>query len=182
MKTSEKHMVYFISDLHLGHKSFRTLGSRNFKSIEEHDAHIVECINNTCRKSDSLFILGDIGLHQNKEQLSGIMSQMKPQLFIIKGNHDSDSTLKYLVKKTIVQAYYENKILTVDEHQFHLFHYPLRSWWGFHHNTIHLYGHSHGRTTDYRRSMDVGVDNIGFNPISYEQVIKRFEGVQNIIC
>lgn len=181
LRISENLKVYFSADWHFAHKSIRTLSNRHFDSMEEHDAHIIKCVNETVRKSDYLYILGDIGLHCNPKELVDKFKQINTKnIFIIKGNHDKSSTLKYLVKEKVIQTFYESKVLHINDEEFHLSHYPLRTWHGFNRNSICLYGHTHGNLADFKRSMDVGVDNVGFHPISYDFIIEKFDGIVNI--
>lgn len=58
-------------------------------------------------------------------------------------------------------------------------HYPMREWSGFWYNSIHLFGHVHNTLPDYGRSMDVGVDTNDFIPYSLEQIVNRFNGIEN---
>lgn len=52
-------------------------------------------------------------------------------------------------------------------------HYAMRTWPGLHRGAIMLFGHSHGKMPGYRNTMDVGVDAVGFSPITMEQVRAR---------
>jgi calcineurin-like phosphoesterase family protein len=51
-----------------------------------------------------------------------------------------------------------------------LCHYSMRTWDRSHHNSWHLYGHSHGTLPNYGFSLDVGVDCWDYAPISLEKV------------
>ena len=55
-----------------------------------------------------------------------------------------------------------------------LSHFPIRSWEGMHKGYFHLYGHSHGTLPENGTlSFDVGVDSVGYAPISSEEVLKK---------
>ena len=53
-------MIYFTSDLHLGHNKPFMYEPRGFKSIQEHDKAIIDNINSIVTNEDDLYILGDI--------------------------------------------------------------------------------------------------------------------------
>ena len=53
-------MVYFTSDLHLGHRNIISLQYRPFESVEEMDRALIDNFNSVVKKNDTVFILGDI--------------------------------------------------------------------------------------------------------------------------
>lgn len=171
--------LFFTSDLHLGHRKYKELGDRDFVNIDVHDQYIISRINHTCGKGDILYVLGDISLHRTKEELVQLLKKIKPQLFVIKGNHDSERLLKYLVKNKAIINFYSSKVINVNSTPIHLSHYPLRLWHKKDEGGIHLYGHTHGRSKFYDKSMDVGIDAIGFEPISLNKVMETMELIEN---
>ena len=86
-------MVYFTSDLHLGHKSIPKYRDR-FSTLEEHDDYIFKKIKEL-GKRDILIILGDFlfdGPHYDEyiERLKRISCRIK----LVMGNHDSKKLYK----------------------------------------------------------------------------------------
>ena len=68
-----------------------------------------------------------------------------------------------------------------------LMHYPIVEWNGFYHNSIHLHGHIHAdhlynvRCRDaHLRRYDVGVDANDFKPVSFDEIIRWFDGVNHV--
>jgi calcineurin-like phosphoesterase family protein len=69
--------------------------------------------------------------------------------------------------------------------RFHMTHYPIASWSGKEHGSVHLYGHCHSRLEDKldifdpgRKSMDVGMDNAfrltgQFTPFAITDIFNR---------
>lgn len=62
-----------------------------------------------------------------------------------------------------------------------LFHYPILEWDQYYNNSILLYGHVHDKRIEYfdstlgPRALNVGVDRIGFAPISIDKVLEKIE-------
>lgn len=85
-------MVYFTSDLHLGHNNickYRTI----FASPEEHDNYIFTLLE-SLTKRDIVFILGDFIFHGNHlEEYIKRLTKLSCRIKLVMGNHD---TLKLL--------------------------------------------------------------------------------------
>ena len=200
-------MIYFTSDKHYGHKNIckgttqwteegRTEGgshslqsTRDFDTVEQMNAAIINGINNIVKEDDELYDLGDhsFGGIQNiwecRKQINC------KNIHLVYGNHDhhiesnkqyelpTDQDLElfynlellkkdYPIKRLInLQDLFSScqyyKELKLDGRMFILAHYAHRVWNHSHKGTIHLYGHSHGTLEDipWGKSMDVGIDN-----------------------
>jgi calcineurin-like phosphoesterase family protein len=104
--------VFFISDLHFGHKNIlkyspntrapvvdtlihNDLGvySNIDNQINIHDEYIVYCWNNTVKENDVVFVLGDITLSciAKSEEL---LSRLNGKIICIPGNHDSKKHIR----------------------------------------------------------------------------------------
>lgn len=82
-------MVYFTSDLHLGHKAIHKYRNDKFSSQEEHDEYILDKIL-SLGKRDILVVLGDFIFDSDKydyyiKRLSAASCRIK----VVMGNHDS---------------------------------------------------------------------------------------------
>ncbi|MFT8954424.1 MAG: hypothetical protein ABF890_02750, partial [Liquorilactobacillus satsumensis] len=75
---------------------------------------------------------------------------------------------------TVADIYYKRKEIV-------LFHYPILEWDQYYNNSILLYGHVHDKRIEYfdstlgPRALNVGVDRIGFAPISIDKVLEKIE-------
>lgn len=81
--------IYFISDLHLGHKSILQF-AKQYRSwattLDEHDHTLIERIRSTCNsKRDRLFILGDVCFDITKMEL---LNSIPCEKILVRGNHD----------------------------------------------------------------------------------------------
>lgn len=61
-------MVFFTSDLHLGHKKVLSI-RKQFHDIKEHDDFLIEKWNNKVKKNDEVYILGDLSFRSNRAHL-----------------------------------------------------------------------------------------------------------------
>lgn len=172
---------YFIADLHVGPYNHRTLSQRGFKSDWISHMNLVrDSINKKLHRSDTLYILGDLGFKDATKDLEDFLKSLKCVKKVAIGNHDSKRQLQKLKEKGIIQDVKESYNVKINGYQFHLSHFPLREWNGFYNNGFHCYGHTHGNLPMFLRSMDCGIDAIGFTPINYLEVVDILSKYTNI--
>lgn len=158
---------WFTSDWHLGHANIMSFCKRPFNSVDEMNEIIIERFNNTVKKGDIVYFLGDFCFGEFKEYFPRLRRDI---IFnFIKGNHDKKiSKIKYNVD------YFSDGIKDINMYNqsISLCHYPLRSWNKSHFNSWCLHGHHHYDTSgDFSgKIMNVCVDLNNFYPFSYEDV------------
>jgi len=183
---------FFVSDLHFDHRNIIAYDQRPWDSIESMNAALIKNINITCKENDSLYILGDVFLHNKTKRWLEILDQIKcKNLYLIRGNHD---TPKQEVKERFlwVKDYYRLKFQTDEKEmenlpeklkdmirlnkykiRFIMFHFPILSWHDMEHGTFHLHGHTHtnGHTDFYhQQKVNVGCMHNGFKPFSVKDI------------
>lgn len=183
-------MIYFTSDLHLGHANAIGFTSRPFLIVEQMNEGLIKNINKTVMTNDELWILGDFAFKVNMAVAKQFRDQINCKtVHMITGNHDKDYTRDHIFQS--VQHYKE---LKTEYGKFILFHYPIYEWNGVHNGTIHLHGHIHSTglyntanlqkkyidrfpeksfmkdSTLGLRIYDVGVDANNYRPISITQI------------
>jgi calcineurin-like phosphoesterase family protein len=72
------------------------------------------------------------------------------------------------------------KTVEVNNRSLVLSHYSLRNWQGKHHDSWHLFGHSHGKLEPHGLSFDVGVDAHDFYPWTWDEVCEKMNSIKNI--
>ena len=178
-------MIFFKSDLHLGHTNAIRHNSRPFSSLEEMNEGIIERFNAKVKPNHSVYILGDVfwgtGLEANV-----VLRRLNGKKFLVKGNHD----VKFLNAPEFDQSIFEwvqdIAYVKYKKKMFVLCHYPMFEWLGYYRGYIHLYGHLHNRYVrgeeKYNKSrlalldgnaINVGVDVNDYTPVLADEIIER---------
>jgi calcineurin-like phosphoesterase family protein len=192
--------IYFISDTHFGHANILNFTDRGvrFSSIEDHDQSIIDNINEIVGRKDYLYHLGDFCWESTAKKQTilakEVLGKIKcKNIHLILGNHDPmtndgqpredfaglfKSCVTYKVIR-IPETTISSQLLTATKRKVILSHYAIRSWWGMHGGSYHLYGHSHATLPENdTRSFDVGVDSAAilfgeYRPVSSLEVCER---------
>lgn len=174
--------VYFTADLHVGPYNRRTLQNRGFGTDWVRHMEIVrDSINETCDRSDLLYIGGDLGFKGEFQMLSDFIKSLRCRKKIVIGNHDDKKQLIGLKNHDLIEDVKNQYCFKLYNEYFHISHYPLMEWNHFFENAIHLHGHTHGNLPQNNlRMLDVGIDNVGYKPISANEVIDRLKNKRNV--
>jgi len=181
-------MIFFTSDLHLGHKNIIKYCNRPFSDVHEMNKYIIDAINTTVGIDDSLYILGDFAF-RGKDPIEYRERIICKDIHIIIGNHDREKDfVKYLI--SLENSYGFGSVQPVKEiiycnQRIFLSHYCHKVWPASHKGSYHLWGHSHGKLDEEerktnRKSLDVGVDNtVNYSkpfgePWSFKEIQKLF--------
>jgi calcineurin-like phosphoesterase family protein len=183
--------VFFIADLHLGHKNiiyFRdkpyvppwerklvkdpktdTLIELSFQSSEEHDQYIIDAWNKKVSKRDTVWIPGDVAF--TNEGLDRV-SELNGTKNVVLGNHDVLQISRYYKQfNKIAGAHaYKKGVIT---------HVPILkddesvSRWEW-----NIHGHLHQHTIDDPFYINVSADQLeGLAPISLDELRIKYPGV-----
>ncbi len=90
---------------------------------------------------------------------------------IIKGNHDYKGSFKG-VDAELLDPIHQIKI---DDKEVVLCHYPIFSWNGKIHGSIHLYGHVHNHEDEQlplKNAVNIGVDMWGYCPVDFKTILE----------
>ena len=169
-------MIWFTSDLHLGHRAAINMCGRPFETVEEMNETIIRNFNSCVKKNDIVYILGDIAHRTPGVEVNRLINRLNGKKILCKGNHDK----KYDVD--LFEGIYDFLEIAVHGVNISLMHYPMMSWPKSHYGSLHLHGHIHSKG-DYNLQQksdgvlryDVGVDANEFYPVSIEQIKIFFE-------
>lgn len=173
-------MIFFTSDLHLGHNNIINYCERPFDNIHEMNKTIINNINNIVGFDDELYILGDF-CFKSKNPLDYRKRINCQKVHIILGNHDKE---KDFIESGFLSINYVKEIIYCNQ-RIYLSHYPHRSWPASHKGSYMLYGHVHSKlnhedVASNKKTLDVGVDNcINYHkpfgePFSFKEIQKIF--------
>lgn len=138
-------MNYYISDTHFGHKAVLTFDQRPFTTLTEMETVLITNWNNKVTNKDTVYILGDFCFGKEPEWLR-ILSQLKGNKVLIKGNHDLTNMSNALKNKfQDIKDYKEiDDTLNNQTVKVILSHYPIPFYKKDYSNKVyHLYGHLH---------------------------------------
>lgn len=190
-------MIWFTADLHLGHASMAQ--KRGFSSLQAMEHTLIRHINIRVAPADTLYVLGDFSYRCTAERAQQLRRQIFcRQVHLLPGNHDKDWTRPEVAGTFVPEPTIAN-LKAPDGRLLVLCHYPLLSWEGMRRGSIQLHGHIHsglgqeapGQAPSaqpssaynlYQRQLgilryDVGVDANGYEPVSLDQALAWFSGV-----
>ncbi len=165
--------IFFTADTHFSDSHIMRQRDARFATIGAHDETLIANWNETVRPDDEIWHLGDFAGGSRARCLE-VFSRLNGVKRLARGNHDSNRILDLPWAEPPV----DSVRLTVPdaagaEVRLFLSHYAHRAWPGLWRGTRHLYGHTHARLEDTRRSCDVGVDAWDDRPVSLAAILAR---------
>lgn len=171
-------MEYWISDTHFGHENIIKLHNRPFNCVDHMDEEIIQNINKTVKKTDTLYHLGDFALGPVEKAIKYRKRINCDNVFLIYGNHDyknrSFKEFRRVFGKAhchdILEIRREGRLLVMCHYPFLYPHHWDKGAWNLH-------GHMHGEGEPHLTLpvMDVGVDIWNYTPISYNEITTVIE-------
>lgn len=166
--------IFVTSDTHFLHKNigFHCPNTRWGLTGSELDEKMIEIWNNTVKKKDLIYHMGDFSFGNNSKTLE-VINRLNGTIKLVRGNHDVNWIKKSL--NNIPFEVYSYFVLKDNKKKIVMFHYPILEWEDCHHGSYHLYGHVHGNLKLNGRAMDVGVDATGNLLTEFSVVIDQLE-------
>lgn len=170
--------VFFTSDTHFNHANIIKFCDRPFKDVEHMNETLIANWNSVVKPDDIVFHLGDFCLGGSAEWTK-YLRRLNGKIYLVAGNHDM---------KNLRQNYSEyfelvtlQMCVEIDKQKIYLNHFPFLCYGGAYRDTWQLFGHVHTRQNDtgkdaprmkmlFPMQYDVGVDNNGYTPVSFQQV------------
>lgn len=156
--------IFVISDTHFGHKRICEYEPvmRPFATIEEHDEELVYRWNNTVKKNDTVWHLGDVLFSENSFDILKRLNGIKK---LVMGNHDNYPIERY--KEHFSHIYGSIKlrecIFT------HIPIHPLQ----FYRFKANIHGHTHSVVIEDPRYINVSVECQNLTPLLLDTVMQR---------
>lgn len=164
-------MIYFTSDLHLGHEAVIRMQNRPYANADEMNRVLIENYNSVVHENDTVYLLGDICFRIGVDKANELIASLKGKKYLIRGNHDK----KY--DENLFEEVRDFMMISVNGLHISLMHYPMLAWPRSHYGSIMLHGHIHSdesynlnnREVSIKR-YDVGIDANGYRPVSIKQI------------
>ena len=131
-------MIYYIADMHFGHKNILDYDKRPFVDTEQMDEEIIRRWNERVGDNDTVYVLGD-AFFKGEERSLAIMQRLNGHKHLIRGNHDRNNGRLLKLWKAISE--YEE--IKDGEQLVVLSHYPMMFYNHQHDGAVMLYGHVH---------------------------------------
>ena len=170
-------MIYFTSDLHLNHDRDFIYKPRGFYTVYEMNKTIIENWNSIITENDTVYVLGDLMLGDNEIAIK-LIEQLRGNIIVIVGNHDTDRRLEYYNNCSNVVDIKFTDIITKGKYTFYLSHYPTyvnnrndKQIWC-------LSGHTHSKEIFQKQfpyNYNVSLDAHNNKPVSLEEIIKNIK-------
>ena len=165
--------VYFISDLHLGHRNILKYRPE-FSSIEDHDNTIFENIMSVGNKRNVLWILGDIAFERGENDkyynMLKKISESFDSLNVVIGNHDSDNNYRQqLLLDLWKDGVYSKVYSLVGYKDSWLTHCPIHPE-EIRNKSMVIHGHTHNHNINDNRYFNVCCEQVGYTPINFQEI------------
>lgn len=178
--------IFFTADWHFNHDREFIYKPRGFNSIYEMNEALIERHNSVVNPEDDVYVLGDLMLGNNEEAIK-MVKQLKGNLHIVRGNHDTNSRMAIYNDCWNVVDINEGQYFKFGKYNFYLNHYPtftsnLEKSPHMSEHIVNLFGHTHQKTNFYNEipfMYHVGVDSHLCYPVKIEKII---EDIKNEIA
>ena len=157
--------VFFIGDLHLGHKNvLKFEATHGFSSLEEREGYIIGQWCSCVRKNDLVFVLGDVAFETEKLE---VMLSLPGRKILIRGNHDVFSAMRYLTFFEDIHGIMPYRAKSIKAWLSHAPIHPneLRG-------RVNIHGHVHYETIQDPRYVNVSACAVDYKPQSLQEVCR----------
>ena len=169
-------MIFFTSDLHLGHENVIRLCNRPFSCIEEMDEYLIGEWNKVVHRNDQVYILGDL-IFRSKNTPEYYLDRLKGEKHLIIGNHD-----KSWMGRVDVAKYFKSvawmSVINTGKGKATLCHFPTLDF----ESKYMIHGHIHNKAEELEywqflknkeAVLNAGVDINGYRPILIDELIEN---------
>ena len=180
-------MIWFTSDLHLGHAKVLEFAGRPWDAIGEMNEALVANINARVAPTDTLYVLGDYSFKIGLETAYALRQKINCRdIHLVPGNHDKDWTRPEVAGAFTVEPMITTIKVNDGRQKVVLSHFPLADWPSMRRGSWHLHGHIHSSGGDYnafnlRQNVfryDVGVDANAYAPVSLDEISEWFGQIE----
>ncbi|MDD4120571.1 MAG: metallophosphoesterase family protein [Clostridia bacterium] len=169
-------MIYYTSDLHLGHANIIKLCSRPFYCLEEMNEALINNWNKAIHNDDTIYIVGDLMFRTTNTRPEDYLNRLKGKKHLIIGNHDK-SWLNQIDATKYFESVENVQIIATSYGKITLCHYPMMSFEG----KYLIYGHIHGNKNDtywsllktMENALNASVEINEYKPVNFDELVEN---------
>ena len=175
-------MIFYTSDLHLGHTNIIKHSNRPFNTIEEMDEYLINMWNNVVQNTDTVYIIGDLIFRAQTDHIEEYLNKLKGHKHLIVGNHDRpwlnkpNKNYHRFFESVSPLLYAPNKSYSTV-----MCHYPMMTWPKENRGAYMVYGHIHNNIHDWfwpiiaqkDNMLNAGTDVNNYMPVTLDQMIQN---------
>ena len=165
--------VFFISDLHFGHKYVIAFDRRPFRDVQEMEEEMIRRWNAKVSPEDHVFVVGDMFGSVTSAHAGEIVHTLHGKIHLIRGNHDPKGEL------------FESR---GEKQKVIMRHRLLPFFKGNDEGVVQLYGHTHGSSVSRiedkyilfmnwlgvpMHSINVGACRMDYEPRTLEEILEE---------
>ncbi len=180
--------VFFIADLHFGHRKCIEFDRRPWKDLDEMEEDLIKRWNAKVSSLDDVFVVGDMFAFANTAHAGEIMHRLHGRKHLIVGNHDPRGEIfnSFYVEVVPYKAI-QVRVRGVKQRVV-MRHRMLPLYKGYDRGVVQLFGHTHNtkaaeceeRYMAFLRwlgipfeAYNVGACNLDYEPKTLEEILER---------
>ena len=136
--------VFFISDLHFGHKYVIAFDKRPFRNVQEMEREMIRRWNAKVSPEDHVFVVGDMFGKVTTAHAGEIVHTLNGKIHLIRGNHDPKGELFESLFEEVVPSKAIQVRVRGEKQGVIMRHRLLPVFKGNDEGVVQLYGHTHG--------------------------------------
>lgn len=144
---------------------------RPFRDVDEMNTVILDRAARMMTAKDDFVIVGDVARAKEpyRAAIAAGLNKIKARLHLGEGNHDPEWI------KNMVDWHSVGKMMEIHDsgRKVVVSHYPLVTWNGIRSGAVNVFGHVHQHWAGRRMSVNVGVDQWDYTPVTLEQILER---------
>ena len=180
--------IFFISDLHFGHKDVIPFDHRPFKDVHEMEAEMIRRWNNKVSQGDHVFVIGDMFGGVTTAHAAEIVRALNGRIHLVRGNHDPKGAIFESLFEEVVPSKAVEIRVRGERQRVVMRHRMLPVYKGSDEGVVQLYGHTHNSAVskledNYLRFMNwlgiplhafnVGACRMDYEPRTLEEILEN---------
>ena len=180
--------IFFIADLHFGHKDVIAFDKRPFSSVEEMEAEMIRRWNGRVSEGDHVFVIGDMFGDVNTAHAGEIVRALNGRIHLIRGNHDpKGEVFESFFEEVVPSKQIQVRVRGVKQRVV-MRHRLLPIFKGHDEGVVMLYGHTHDSFVSHAEdqyisfmnwlgiplhAVNVGACRMDYEPKTLEEILEQ---------